>query len=75
MSARRAEGADPLARRSPALLALFRAYARRYVRRHFHGVWVQQPPPAIAGPVLVVMNHPSWWDPRSREKFHVPSMG
>lgn len=53
----------PLARRSPPLLALFRAYARRYLRRHFHGVWLQEAPPALAGPLLVVMNHPSWWDP------------
>lgn len=54
-------GAPP--RRSALLVALFSAYARRYVARHFHGVWVQGPAALPPGPVLVVMNHPSWWDP------------
>ena len=55
---------DVLRMRSPARLAMFRWYVRRYLRRHFHGVRLLRPPPRIPdGPVLVVLNHPSWWDP------------
>ena len=48
------------------LLRGFRRYARRYVRRHFHAVRLAKagaafPPPGE--PVLIVLNHPSWWDP------------
>jgi 1-acyl-sn-glycerol-3-phosphate acyltransferase len=56
-------GHDPLARRWPLLVALFRTYVRRYVRRHFGALRVQRSPAVPSGPVLVVMNHPSWWDP------------
>ena len=44
----------------------FRRYVRRYVRKHFHAVRVSHtshPLPADDAPLLVVMNHPSWWDP------------
>lgn len=44
----------------------FRAYARRYVARHFHALRVsrQGPVPELPRePVVIVMNHPSWWDP------------
>jgi len=56
----------PCPRRSAWLFALFRKYTRRYLRRHFHAVRVSRqgpvpdPPP---GPLVVVVNHPSWWDP------------
>lgn len=50
----------------PWLLRGFRKYARRYARKHFHAVRVAKAgssfPPA-ADPALVVLNHPSWWDP------------
>jgi 1-acyl-sn-glycerol-3-phosphate acyltransferase len=44
----------------------FRKYATRYVRRHFHAVRLSRtsaPVPAGEAPLLVVLNHPSWWDP------------
>src|SRR4051794_33143735 len=55
-----------LPRRSAWLFAWFRAYARRYVRRHFHAVRVSREgsiPALPDGAVIVVLNHPSWWDP------------
>jgi 1-acyl-sn-glycerol-3-phosphate acyltransferase len=54
-------------RLSPTLLRLFRAYARRYLARHLHALRVSRtgPLPALpeGTPVIVVVNHPSWWDP------------
>jgi 1-acyl-sn-glycerol-3-phosphate acyltransferase len=55
-----------LPRRWPWLLRGFRRYARRYVRKHFHAVRLSKaaaafPPPGE--PVLIVLNHPAWWDP------------
>lgn len=44
----------------------FRRYVHRYVRKHFHAVRLSHtsaPIPADDAPLLVVMNHPSWWDP------------
>ncbi|MGL6094721.1 MAG: lysophospholipid acyltransferase family protein, partial [Fimbriiglobus sp.] len=45
----------------------FRWYVRRFVRKNFHAVRLSRASHAIpktaAGPVLVVMNHPGWWDP------------
>ncbi len=51
---------------SRARLALFRGYARRYLRRHFHHLRVSTHESArgsIRGPIVVYLNHPSWWDP------------
>lgn len=48
------------------LIWLFRRYAVRYVRRHFHAVRLSKTSaalPAADEPLLVVLNHPSWWDP------------
>ncbi|MGC8638951.1 MAG: lysophospholipid acyltransferase family protein [Isosphaeraceae bacterium] len=45
---------------------MFRAYARRYVRGHFHALRLANPNPLLElppGPLIVVMNHPAWWDP------------
>ena len=56
----------PLPPRWPWLFRLFRRYARRYVAKHFHAVRVSKagPPPArLDGPTIMVLNHPSWWDP------------
>ncbi len=53
-------------RRSPWLFHLFRKYSRRYVRRHFHALRLSRSGPSpggLPGPVIVVVNHPSWWDP------------
>jgi 1-acyl-sn-glycerol-3-phosphate acyltransferase len=55
-----------LPRRWPWLLRGFRKYARRYARKHFHAVRLSKashPFPPADEPVLVVLNHPSWWDP------------
>jgi 1-acyl-sn-glycerol-3-phosphate acyltransferase len=52
--------------RSPRLFRLFRRYVKRYVARHFHAVRVSRtgPMPDLPRrPVVVVLNHPSWWDP------------
>jgi 1-acyl-sn-glycerol-3-phosphate acyltransferase len=48
------------------LIRGFRHYALRYVRRHFHAVRLSKSGgtfPASDEPLLVVLNHPSWWDP------------
>lgn len=52
--------------RSDWLVAWFRRYARRYLGRHFHAVRVSRrgrAPRVPEGPLIVVTNHPSWWDP------------
>lgn len=51
--------------RWPWLFRLFRRYARGYAAKHFHAVRILRtapPPRVIDGPLIVVMNHPSWWD-------------
>lgn len=48
------------------LIRGFRRYALRYVRKHFHAVRLSKSGctfPASDEPLLVVLNHPSWWDP------------
>lgn len=53
---------------SPWLRRWFRWYARGYLRKHFNAVRAA-PPPAdfpngrTAEPLIVFMNHASWWDP------------
>jgi len=55
--------------RSPRLFGLFQWYARRYVGKHFHAVRLSRsgfrpgPDEGPDGPVIGVVNHPSWWDP------------
>jgi 1-acyl-sn-glycerol-3-phosphate acyltransferase len=48
-------------------MGLFRRYALRYVRKHFHAVRLSKSgsvfPPATSEPLLIVLNHPAWWDP------------
>jgi 1-acyl-sn-glycerol-3-phosphate acyltransferase len=50
---------------SAVLFQWFSAYARRYVRRHFHAVRIAHRAPSLdlTGPAVVYLNHPSWWDP------------
>jgi len=54
-------------KRSPWLFRAFRKYGHRYVAKHFHAVRLARggyrPPEGLSGPVVIVMNHPSWWDP------------
>ena len=49
------------------MLRWFMAYSRRYVRRHFHALRLgrEMLPTDISPdePLIVFMNHPSWWDP------------
>jgi 1-acyl-sn-glycerol-3-phosphate acyltransferase len=55
-----------LPRRSIWLFKIFRKYARRYLRRHFHALRVScagTSPDTLLGPLFVVTNHASWWDP------------
>jgi 1-acyl-sn-glycerol-3-phosphate acyltransferase len=51
----------------PLLVRAFLRYTRYYLRRHFHTVRVAQEdypePPPPECPVVVFLNHPSWWDP------------
>src|SRR3954451_11403015 len=45
---------------------LFSLYSRRYLRRHVHCLRVvrgTEPEVGDDTPVLVCLNHPSWWDP------------
>lgn len=57
----------PLPPHSPWLLRAFRWYARRYLCRHFHALRLSRSgypfPPPGRDPLLIVLNHPSWWDP------------
>ncbi len=53
-------------RPSPALIRVFAWYSRRYLARHFHAVRLRGPPPVNPPPevpLVVFLNHPSWWDP------------
>jgi 1-acyl-sn-glycerol-3-phosphate acyltransferase len=50
------------------MLRWFSAYTRRHLRRHFHAVRLVRGTAAAASPpkkipVILVMNHASWWDP------------
>lgn len=56
----------PLEKRSPMRVRFFMRYARWFMRRNFHGVRLSKtgPLPEIPdGPLIIVLNHPSWWDP------------
>jgi diapolycopene oxygenase len=56
----------PVSRRTPWLVRGFTRYVRRYLRRHFHAVRLAQggrPEVPAEGPLVIVLNHPSWWDP------------
>lgn len=40
--------------------------AKRYIRKHCHALYLSKsslPLPTDNAPILVAMNHPSWWDP------------
>jgi 1-acyl-sn-glycerol-3-phosphate acyltransferase len=59
---------------SPLWVRWFTAYGERYVRKHFHAVRVLRPPPPLSSaPLVVFLNHASWWDPMTcivlRNKF------
>jgi hypothetical protein len=51
---------------SPATLRFFSRYAEWYVRRNVHAVRILRGGfdlRSAAGPLIVCLNHPSWWDP------------
>ena len=50
---------------SPRVLALFMMYLRWYLPRHFHALRVAHADrfPRDARPLIVCINHASWWDP------------
>ncbi len=58
--------ANGLPTRWPWLVRCFQQYACRYVRKHFHAVQLSRSGaafPPTDEPLLIVLNHPSWWDP------------
>lgn len=58
--------APPLPRRSAWRVRFFTHHFRRWLGKNFHAVRLSRSgqPPALDGrPVVVVLNHPSWWDP------------
>jgi 1-acyl-sn-glycerol-3-phosphate acyltransferase len=62
----RPDAQSSLVRPSPRLLALFELYLRWYTRRNFHGFRVahgERFPKRVDGPLIVYLNHASWWDP------------
>ncbi len=66
LRAERTTGPEEIPRRSRLLLAWFRWYARRYVAKGFHALRVSREGPPRdpgPGPLIVLPNHPSWWDP------------
>ncbi len=56
-----------LPERWPWLIRGFRRYVRWYLAKHFHAVRLDRSgepwPLPTDEPLLVVLNHPSWWDP------------
>lgn len=59
---------NPAPRPSRAMLAWFSRYLHWYVPRHFHALRLAHAARFLDGaesrsPVIVALNHPSWWDP------------
>jgi 1-acyl-sn-glycerol-3-phosphate acyltransferase len=75
---------DAVQRRNPGLVRFFSGVMRRQMRKNFHAVRIARDgfPRVIDGrPVIVYLNHPSWWDPAfvmvlARSQFpHRPGFG
>lgn len=61
-----ARTAAELPRVTAGVLRVFTAYTCGYVRRHFHGFHILKrglPPPDCTRPLVIYLNHASWWDP------------
>lgn len=61
-----AETGARVPRVTPRFLKAFSAYTRGYVRRRFHAVRILKdglPPCDSSHPVVIFLNHASWWDP------------
>ena len=58
------ESRKPL-RVAPILTRAFGLYNRRFLRRNFHAVRISKSglPPVTSRPLLIYLNHASWWDP------------
>jgi len=58
---------DPVSIRRAWFFNGFRdVYVTRYLRKHFHAVRLSKSSaevPSDDAPIIVVLNHPSWWDP------------
>ena len=75
MNAGRREGANVAVPKTPDValprvatwqLRLFARYCGHYLRRHFHRLYLLERSPLDElgdVPVLICLNHPSWWDP------------
>ncbi len=53
-------------RRSEILFTGFRWWVSGYVKKHFHAVRLSRgsrPNVSLELPLMIVLNHPSWWDP------------
>jgi 1-acyl-sn-glycerol-3-phosphate acyltransferase len=51
---------------SAQAVKLFAAYTRRYLRKRFHAFRILRsglPPRDLARPLVIFLNHASWWDP------------
>lgn len=62
----RAESPENKPRVSALGMSGFAAYCRRYVRRNFHALRILKsglPPRDSARPIVIYLNHASWWDP------------
>lgn len=62
-----AEYDDPaLPNHSAWLVRWFQKYCRRYAAKHFHAIRLSKRshplPSATDTPIIIVMNHPAWWD-------------
>ncbi len=58
-----ATAADSVVRRySPAWFRFFAWLFARDLSAHFHAVRLLGSPPEMDGPLVAVVNHPSWWD-------------
>lgn len=57
-----ASASKSIARRSHRLLRLYGAFCRRDLSAHFHRIRLLGRLPEIDGPIVLCLNHPSWWD-------------
>jgi 1-acyl-sn-glycerol-3-phosphate acyltransferase len=63
---RPAPDSDAVPRRSDVLSRGFRWWVRGYLKKHFHAVRLSRgsrPNVSPEVPLVIVLNHPSWWDP------------
>lgn len=65
MQDKSAAGKSTLVRPSHRLLSLFCIYLRWHIGRHFHALRLAHSSrfPIGPGPLIVYLNHASWWDP------------